>query len=238
MARCSQDPLANMLRSRAMTTAVFAGPCGSWLLYAFAHTALPPNVDTRNKVCYWLFAGVLSVIMSWSLLTILAPQKNESYSRIEKLGPTAVGEVNAVISGQAPAFRSPKLAISPYWVVYSKGFRVRAIRTSEVVWMYQKVLTTTVALVPAKKDHSLVIITPTQRIEATVSGRYIHEAIQAAAKMCPNASVGFDAKLRKMLDRKKKRPQALAQLAAEAQQRQTANTFSFIPPFQQPQEYY
>ncbi len=239
MGRNAKDPLAKLLRKKALKVWLATSIFGSYFMLIMYGALLGPDADLRMKALFGFFAVGYVVLWGWGLVTLCVPTKNRSYRRIAQVSPTAVSEVNAVLAGQASAFEAKNLTISPYWLVHKSRFGVTAVRSTDVVWLYRKVQSTSVNLVHVKQDHSIFFATATKRVEAVMKRHWIDDVIAAAFTLCPNAYVGFDEQLRKQYDRKKKRPQALASLAAGAARQRAPKTdlFSFLPSYDSiPQE--
>jgi hypothetical protein len=164
--------------------AVFAGnkPDGSgWLALAIASMAFPS----------WLF---------YSVRNLVAPEKSGLHAKLAANGPTAIDEINAVMSGQVPAETIGSTRVSDLWIVRSEGEDIDAMRTSEVIWIYSVELKHRVNGLPVHTSHAVRIhVAKGGRFDIKVARDQRDLVLSFLANRCPNSLVGFDERLEKLL---------------------------------------
>jgi hypothetical protein len=151
----------------------------------------------------WLILVVGTVaaplMVFFAIRDLLHPEKSKIMSSIAAKGPTAVAEVNAVIAGSVPTVDLGDMKVSQGWVVHKTGDILEAVRTSDVVWVYQQVVRHSVNGIPTGKSYNLSFTTATETVSAEVPKQAADDAITLAAKICPTALIGFNEDLGKLI---------------------------------------
>jgi hypothetical protein len=219
----AMTPIKRALRLKAIKLgclAWLAGVPAALLMVA----AWQQSLTTRAQlVAFTVPAAVLGVIVVGCFTVLVNPRLHHGYRRIDSYGPTALGEVNAVLAGQASAHHVDLFWASPVWLVWESRSSVCAVRSLEVVWVYSKVQTTRVNLVRVKRDHALVLVTAERQVEVPLKRQIAEKALAAAASVCPAALIGFDPSLAKLY--RKQGSQAVPTIAAMAA-RQRPGTYA------------
>lgn len=168
----------------------------------------------------WLILLVGTVgaplMVIFAIRDLLNPEKSKIMSKIAAKGPTAVAEVNAILAGSVPAVDLGDMKVSQGWVVHKTGDILEAVRTSDVVWVYQQVIKHTVNGIPTGKSYNVSFTTATESVSAEVPKKAADDALTLAAQICPGALIGFNEDLGKLIT--KNRAEALRfikQMAAD-----------------------
>ncbi len=177
---------------------------GGWL--GAAHVRF---TGIEGKGWLILLVGTIAAptMVVFGIRDLLHPEKSKIMSGIAAKGPTAVAEVNAVLAGAVPTVELGAMRVSQGWVVHKNGDILEAVRTNDVVWVYQQVVKHSVNGIPTGKSYNLSFTTATETVSADVPKKAIDDAMDMIAKLCPTALLGFNEDLGKLIT--KNRAEAL-----------------------------
>jgi hypothetical protein len=135
------------------------------------------------RVKGWLvllgFTGAVPIVLGQAIRGVIWPEREAAVQKLSACGPSAVKEVDAILTGSIPHTKFGALRYDKNWIVYQLGPSVVTFSTSDVAWVYA--LNSTVRIYNTKGE--LI----TQDAEVGEIDRRIAELVA----VCPNALYGY-----------------------------------------------
>jgi hypothetical protein len=185
------------------------------------------NPTTQFRLYTLLILAIFVGAAAWlkhAISIVRDPSKSKAVQTLNSKGPTAVQEIDAVLTSQVPSTKVGDLIVGHDWIIRPTS-PVQAIRKNDAAWIFGKQVKKRVNGVPTGSNYFVVLNDRFgDTFEVPVKKNAQEAMVVALAQVCPRAFIGHSDELAKLWP--KERAQAITMIDEHLRNQSRASVFA------------